>query len=180
MDSDLIKKRLLELDKLDAIADKEIEHQQRIKAANADERKELFVAAKVFARLTGSVETQEFSQFEKRAVQSADRHVADLTLPEMISKVLEAMGGKGMEPKEISDKISESWMPDVVVNNVASSCWRMWKQGRLTKDEGTKIYRLPQTNEPPDEKLGSEASEGSLFNPDPEAQGVKAAPGGGP
>lgn len=65
-------------------------------------------------------------------------------------------------------------------SGVPSIVWRLNSRNDIEKVEGTSKYRLPQTNEPSDDKLGGEASEGSLFNPDPEAHGVKAAPGGGP
>lgn len=158
--------------------DDQIRSLQDRKAALSSEMMEVEVAFRVIGRLTGlDVSNADLATRETEATTSGDKPHGIPPMPEMITKVLYDYDG-ALEPKQIAESISKRWWRDVVLNNVASTCWRMWKHGRLEKDEGSSSYRLPNRDEPPDEKLARNESEGSLF--ETTAKGREAVPGGGP
>ena len=162
---------------VDAV-DAQIRDLQAKKEAISSEVREVEVAVRVLTRITN---VHSHGQHEVADVDpvttSSDRPTDIPTMPEMIRKVLSDFDGP-LEPKQIADTIAVVWWPNVIVNSVASTCWRMWKQGKLEKDEGSSAYRLPKRDEPPDGKLDGDTSEGSLF--ETTAKGREAVPGGGP
>lgn len=157
------------------------------------ELSELETADRVFSRLIvakGKPKTQDQPTGHTRvdsAVRSGDEDDKKPSnkpegLPSMPELILMALKSekRPMEPKEITDVIRRNWWPDVDGQKIGSIVWRLNNRNDIEKVEGTSTYRLPQKNEPPDDVLGGNASGGSLFDPDPEAQGPKARPGGGP
>ena len=101
-------------------------------------------------------------------------------LPTMPKLIMMALGeaNKPLTPKEITDLIREKWWPEVEGQKIGSIVWRLNNRKDIQKLEGTSTYRLPQTNEPSDEELDRNTSEGSLF--ETPAKGREAVPGGGP
>ncbi|MDI4236484.1 hypothetical protein OZ411_27080 [Bradyrhizobium sp. Arg237L] len=75
------------------------------------------------------------------------------TTPNMIIALLkEAMAHNkpGLEPKEMQMAIARRWWPSVKSEDVGPTAWRMWKDGRLSK-EGP-LYYLPTTHGTNEEK----------------------------
>lgn len=100
------------------------------------------------------------------------------TVPEMISMALgsDKFAAVGAEPQDVIQYIRENIDPKADPNHVRPALWRMEQKGRLVKHRGR--YKLPKKNEAPDPQVvEAEGSKGSIR--DPEAHGVKAAPGGG-
>lgn len=143
-------------------------------AENDRELAELETAAKVLARLTGGDVSHSSPVVEGSATKPKNLP----TMPQLIVMALKHEG-RPLEPREITEVIRNNWWPDADTKKIGSIVWRLHNRNDIHKVEGTSTYRLPQMAEPPDEKLGSEASRGSLFNTVPEAQGDKAPPGGG-
>jgi hypothetical protein len=71
------------------------------------------------------------------------------TVPAMIIEACtNAARGRlaGLEPSDVTEFIRQKYWPDVRGPDVASTMWRMWKDGRLAKpNESSPIYRLRQT-----------------------------------
>jgi hypothetical protein len=70
------------------------------------------------------------------------------TTPVMILTLLkdaERQGKPGLEPREMLLGITKRWWPSVKSEDVAPTAWRMWKEGRLSKDGS--LYMLPKNNE---------------------------------
>lgn len=66
------------------------------------------------------------------------------TTPVMITWLLKkaiAEGKSGLEPREIQMEIAKRWWPAVKSEDVGPTMWRMWKEGRLSKDGA--LYALP-------------------------------------
>lgn len=175
-DANLIQKRLRELDEDNKRLVEEEARIQKQRAENAREWDELVAAAKVIARLSGAERPSFIKEDAEPASEaSGGKPEGSPPMPEMIFEALKASIGE-LEPKQMANYIADKWWPDVVVNNVASSAWRLWKSGKLEKVEGTSRYRLPQKNEAPDDDPSKNTSEASLFTP---AEGREAGPGGG-
>ena len=72
-------------------------------------------------------------------------------VPEMIIDALEkgqAEGRRGLTPAELLSFIRDRYWPDAKSNDVGSTAWRMWKDGRLVKpDKNSPIYSLPGTKQ---------------------------------
>ena len=72
-----------------------------------------------------------------------------MTVPEMVLEVLSRPENvQGARPDPVLTAIRESYDPNIDPNNVRPTMWRMAKDGRLEKNG--ELYRLPQTNEAPD------------------------------
>ena len=86
-------------------------------------------------------------------------------MPVMLNAVL-ADYPNGLEPKGLTDEIARRWnWPDVGLNNLASSCWRLCKKGRLAKDEGSSLYRLLKRMRRLTEVLASDRQRPFCSNP---------------
>lgn len=149
-----------------------------------EELAELDTAKKVIARLTGvSEETDPTDGKAKRygfkdALEGKGKPSGLPTMPELIIMALKH-ANRPLKPKEITEVIRHNWWPEVDGRNIGSIVWRLNSRNDIEKVDGTSSYRLPQKEEAPDGNAGEQSSEASLFNPDPEAQGQKARPGGG-
>jgi hypothetical protein len=100
------------------------------------------------------------------------------TVPEMITMALgsDKFAAVGAEPLDVIQYIRDNIDSEADPNHVRPALWRMEKTGRLAKNRGR--YKLPMKNEALDpQSAEAEGSKGSIR--DPEAHGVKAAPGGG-
>lgn len=152
-------------------------------AENNAELEELDVAAKVIARLTGAGQPQKSVSAQNNDSQNKAKGTPKpdglATMPELIRMALK-LEKRPMEPREITDVIRRNWWPGVDGQKIGSIVWRLNNRKDIEKVEGTSKYRLPQSNETPGPKLAGEVPGVSLFEPDPEAQGPKARPGGGP
>jgi hypothetical protein len=51
-------------------------------------------------------------------------------------------GKPGLEPREMQISISKRWWPTVKSEDVGPTAWRMWKDGRLSKDGS--LYSIKQ------------------------------------
>jgi hypothetical protein len=70
-------------------------------------------------------------------VKHAGKPQGTPTTPNMILALLReaaAQGKKGLEPREMQISIAKRWWPTVKSEDVGPTAWRMWKDGRLTKD----------------------------------------------
>lgn len=149
---------------------------------NSAELAELEAAARVIARLKGSVSHPAANAVVESKDQAAPKTPKPDGLPTMPELILMALRQTShpLEPREIAEVIRRNWWPDVDGKKIGSIVWRLNNRDDIQKVEGTSTYRLPQKDEASDENPGRNTSEASLFTADPEAQGVKAAPGGGP
>jgi hypothetical protein len=71
------------------------------------------------------------------------------TTPSMILALLreaQAQGKPGLEPREMMISISKRWWPTVKSEDVGPTAWRMWKDGRLSKNGP--LYMIATNNEP--------------------------------
>jgi hypothetical protein len=145
------------------------------------ELKELELAARVLARLSGATGDQVGQEDASgtKATGGSGKPEGAPTMPEMIVEVLkqyESVFGDGAEPKAIAREIRLRWWPDVDGAYVSSIMWRMWKRGDLVKHTETATYRLPDEGKTADDKPSRDTSAASLFN---HAEGREAGPGGG-
>lgn len=175
-ESNIFENRLRELDADDKrLSEKEAAIRKQ-RENNARERAEIVAAANVLARLTGAERPAFVEDYAEPTTEASGAKPKGIpTMPEMIFEVLSGGGlpGVALEPKSIADQIAERWWPDVPVNNVASSAWRLWKAGRLNKTGS----RYSNKNEASDENPGGNASED--FFSETQAKGREAVPGGG-
>lgn len=124
------------------------------------EQKELEIAERVFARLTGAQRVAAGSADEQPAkAHATTKPEGTPSVPEMIMILLweaREAGAAGLEPKEMTARIAEAWWPDVRGDAVSPIAWRMWKRGQLEKDGS--IYKLPETKEAPPGRIRDGAS----------------------
>lgn len=154
----------------------ENERLEKALAENRLELAELETAAKVVARLVGGT-PRGVPKVEVGSPVKPPKPEGLPSMPELILMALRS-ADRPLEPKEITEVIRKNWWPDVEGQKIGSIVWRLNDRDDIEKVEGTSTYRLPQKNEPPDEKLGGDQSEGSLFAT--QAKGREAVPGGGP
>jgi hypothetical protein len=67
------------------------------------------------------------------------------TTPNMILALLKeaiAQGKPGLEPKDMQMTIARRWWPTVKSEDVGPTAWRMWKDGRLSKNGA--VYTIKQ------------------------------------
>lgn len=140
---------------------------------------ELETAGSVVARLTGEKwPPKDQDDNSENPSEPVNKKTDGLpTMPELIVMALRQTK-RPMTPKEISEHIRRTWWPKVETKKIGTIAWRLDNRGDLEKIEGTSAYQLPQTEEPPDDEIGVNTSEGSLF--ETQAKGREAVPGGGP
>lgn len=149
-----------------------------------DEIKELDMAGRVVARLTGAEWPPLGEGDAKEPKASATGRPEGIpSTPEMVMTILTEDAGfsDGMTPKDIQDEIAKRWWPDVKSELVGPTIWRMWKQKRLVRTADGR-YDLPRENAAPREEkpVGETSVEDTptgLFN-NPE-HGRGAGQGGG-
>jgi hypothetical protein len=126
---------------------KEIGLHNELIAALELEDKELEAAEAVLSRFAD--EGSEVSaKPPDESIPSADakgKPTGTPTTPTMIMQLLteaSRQGKPGMEPREMQLQIARRWWPGVKSEDVAPTAWRMWKDGRLSK-EGS-VYSIKQ------------------------------------
>ena len=112
------------------------------------ELKDLDIAERVFARLYGPAESEAEEEGDASQTEDAkNRKPAGLpTVKQMIFELLaEARNANkpGLTPTDLTDLIQLKWWPGATSVIVGPGAWRLWKAGKLEKDEGGR-YRLPQ------------------------------------
>jgi hypothetical protein len=78
------------------------------------------------------------------------------TTPNMILQLLreaQNQGKAGLEPREMQIQIAKRWWPAVKSEDVGPTAWRMWKDGRLYKEDS--VYSLAKNKEATDDLLRS-------------------------
>ena len=102
-----------------------------------------------------------------------------LPMTAIIAQVSQSAARQGrvwLEPKDFANEIRKS-LPKTKSEYVSAIVWRMWKSGRMHKHPEESRYTLLENVKASDlQTLASTGSE--ALNRVPEAQGVKAAPGG--
>ncbi|MDR3527086.1 MAG: hypothetical protein P4L57_07375 [Rhizomicrobium sp.] len=140
-----IETRTAEIEKETAELDKE-------RTALVAEANELDIAERVLQRYSeapvvgGTVYRASLQEMETGVL---DHDLAeDLTLPQMVFKILEdakEAGRKGLDSSEIVATIQRRWKPHFTADNVRPTLWRMVKkEGRLRKRG--KIYSMPPSS----------------------------------
>jgi hypothetical protein len=117
---------------------------ERATALKAEDT-ELATAERVFARFVepGTAEPKEAMEAD-----AGGKPQNTPTTPVMILTLLkdaERQGKPGLEPRQMLLGITKRWWPAVKSEDVAPTAWRMWKEGRLSKDGS--LYMLPKNNE---------------------------------
>jgi hypothetical protein len=145
-----------------------------------DELVELRNAARVLARLTNSRFREEPTspEGEEPFTQGSLEIAATImTVPELIFDILmdaDRQGHPRLTPKMITDRLVEKHGAQPAGQNVNSVAWRMWKQGRLDKENNTYSVRKS------DSSVSQSAVESRLTDEGTMEQDRKAGPGGGP
>ncbi len=173
MDTLLIKKRRQEVEA-------EIERLRASIVAYEAELVDLDTAERVMSRLTGTARGAPSRPDEsKPTIVPPAIPAKEPPLTEKIATVLQEAyrrGLPGMEPKAIYQAIIEKgWTADL--GNVRSTTFRIWKDGRLGKIEGTSTYTVPEREKTTD-LLSPAGEQSAVFDQKP-AQGREAVPGGG-
>ncbi|MBX3579569.1 MAG: hypothetical protein KF723_20380 [Rhizobiaceae bacterium] len=190
MDTTLISNRKREVEQ-------EIARLRRTIDSYEVELSELDTVMRVISRLEGSGRTPPGAASQQKPAAESGQVFRPLdTMPAMIIAMLteaREAGEPGLEPKEIARRIETIYGIKPRADGVSPICWRMWKRGQLTKDDGSPLYKLPismvdvanagikvlashlQKNTPTD--LLSERDQPAGVGP--EAQGREAGPGGG-
>lgn len=153
-------------------------HHSEISRLQQDLR-ELDIADRVFGRISNPT-------IGKSATHAVEGIVGEMpvstkpegipTMPDMIASALahaRKRGLAGLEPKGMTDFISEKWWPNVPGVAVSPIAWRMWKRGELEKNGAR--YSLPKDTETADllTTAGSAASDPTS------TEARKPEPGGG-
>jgi hypothetical protein len=114
-------------------------------AALRSEDTELEMAERVLARFEPTEPTEPKGAEE---ASTGGKPQNTPTTPQMILTLLkdaERQGKPGLEPRHMLLAITKRWWPSVKSEDVAPTAWRMWKEGRLSKDGP--LYMLPKNNE---------------------------------
>lgn len=140
---------------------------------------DLDAAERVIRRLSGEGGKPPTGDVDEPKPAAAPTKPANTpTIPAMIATALRNAGGRGLEPKDMTDYIDKRWWPGVSGVAIGPIAWRMMKRGELIKDGPRYKLKPSQMNEATDElSLGGESSAAS--DQQPQAQGREAGPGGG-
>lgn len=137
------------------------------------ELEEIGIAERVLARLSGaSGATASAADKPKPKSASEAQAAGSPTMPVMIRTVLREayrQGRKGLEPKEISDRIdAKGWGP-INRDVIRTRTWRLARDGKLTKDGSFYSLVDPENEKPADDNSEGNESAGLFSNQGREA-----------